>query len=439
MEPESGATRASGTAGPGLDPVLERHFARPLLDQLHRLSAQAGSAGGRPPVLALNGPVGAGKSSLGRHLEALAPSWGLRLVVASIDDLYLTWPQRRQRLAGNPFGVSRVPPGSHDVPLLLRCLRDWRRGGELRLPQFDKTLAGGEGDRSGWRVQPCDALVLEGWLMGCRPLALERFAPDRLSPDGLHSDGLHSQGLPRNGFPLDSPSPDSRAPAGDEDPRNPAGVIPAGVIRARGAPVLHPAERDWLPRWNRELAAYQPLWEACDGLWVLRPQHWGLPRRWRLQAEARQRRAGGGWLPAAALEGLVRSSLCSLPPALYQDPLVRHWSAQGLVQTWPPLTPPEPFHPGARHPGPRQPEHQQPGAQQPVLASPQTARQDREPPAEIGTAGADAASTMVQPEVKSLSLQGVALLDGRRRCRLALLHKDWAELQGASDGLRSLN
>ncbi|MFM7086287.1 MAG: hypothetical protein ACKOXO_04755 [Cyanobium sp.] len=302
MEPEPGAPRASGGAGPRLDPRLDRHFARPLLHQLRQLRAQVGSRGRRLPVLALNGPVGAGKSTLGRHLEALAPSWGLRLVVASIDDLYLTWPQRQQRLAGNPFGVSRVPPGSHDVPLLLGCLQEWRCSGELRLPQFDKTLAGGQGDRSGWRRQPCDALVLEGWLMGCRPLA-----PEELS---------------RNG-----PARNSLAAAGGTDP----------LCCALGAPELHPAEWDWLPRWNRELAAYQQLWDACDGLWVLRPQHWGRPRRWRLQAEARQRRAGGGWLPAAALESLVRSSLCSLPPALYQDPLLRDWAAQGLRQIWPPL------------------------------------------------------------------------------------------------------
>ena len=88
-----------------------------------------------------------------------------------------------------------------------------------------------------------------------------------------------------------------------------------------GAPPLRPGEWQWLPRWNRELERYVPLWQACDGLWLLRPLHWGLPRRWRFHAEARQRRRGGGWLPAADLERLVRASLCSLPPALYQDPL----------------------------------------------------------------------------------------------------------------------
>ena len=87
-------------------------------------------------------------------------------------------------------------------------------------------------------------------------------------------------------------------------------------------PVLSEAERLWLPRWDRELERYESLWSLADGLWVLRPRRWSLARRWRFQAEARQRRAGGGWLAPAELERLVRSSLHSLPPPLYQDPLV---------------------------------------------------------------------------------------------------------------------
>jgi D-glycerate 3-kinase len=223
-------------------------------------------------VLALNGPVGAGKSTLARTIADLARRRGLRLAVASIDDLYLPLPERRSRLAGNPFGVCRVPPGSHDVPLLLERLQAWRSRGNLRLPCFDKSLAAGEGERSGEREQEADALLLEGWLMGCHALGTTRLAQ-------LLAEGLQ-------GWPLSE------------------------------------AELDWIPHWDRALADYQPLWQACDGLWLLRPTAWTLPRRWRFQAEARQRRLGAGWLDGAALESLVRSSVHSLPPPLYQDPLL---------------------------------------------------------------------------------------------------------------------
>ena len=265
---------------PGADPLLIEQFGLPLLRRLAVLHQQAQQGNGRLPVIALNGPVGAGKSTLGRQLEALAPRFGLRLMVASIDDLYWPLAERQRRLAGNPFGVNRVPPGSHDIPLLLGALDRWRGGSELELPHFDKTLAAGQGDRAGWRRQAADALVVEGWLMGCLPVPAEHLGPLR------------------------------------------------SAATTDGAPALSEDEWAWLPHWNQALEAYRPLWQACDGLWLLRPLHWNLPRRWRFQAEARQRRAGGAWLDPSALAALVRSSLCSLPPAHYQDPLLRHWRGE---------------------------------------------------------------------------------------------------------------
>ena len=151
-----------------IHPSLLWGVAVPMLHWLKQRLANGSP--GRPPVLALNGPVGSGKTSLTRVLARLAAMDGVPLAVASIDDVYLTWPERRRVLQGNPFGVWRVPPGSHDIPLLLSQLDRWRRLGVLRLPRFDKTLAQGQGDRGGWSETPAAAVVIEGWLMGCRSL-----------------------------------------------------------------------------------------------------------------------------------------------------------------------------------------------------------------------------------------------------------------------------
>lgn len=254
---------------------LAEAFALPLLARL-RLRVDQGVR----PILGLNGPVGAGKTSLGRALLQLAPRFGLELGVASIDDFYLPWPQRQQAMAGNPFGVSRVPPGSHDLPLLDESLGRWAAGEPWTLPRFDKRLRRGEGDRAGERTVACEAVVLEGWLLGC----------GCLGPEALQQAVLAVHG-------------------GD----------------APGAPTLTAEERTWLPHWDRALEAYQPLWRRFEELWLLRPMRWDLPRRWRFQAEARQRRSmegqGQGWLNGEALDRLVRASLCSLPPQLYQEPL----------------------------------------------------------------------------------------------------------------------
>ena len=265
-----------------MDPLLLQGFARPMLAQLQELVGL-----GQRPIVGLNGPVGVGKSSFCQQLIDLAQPLGLRLAVASIDDAYLPWEERLVAMADNPFGVNRVPPGSHDVPLLIERLHRWRSGDGLHLPRFDKTLRDGAGDRvfeplGSEAATAIDALVLEGWLIGCRPLG----------PAGLTAAGVQ-----------------------------------AGMDLGVGLPPLEASEAAWLPHSDRQLEAYGPLFDLFDGLWLLRPLHWGLPRRWRFQAEARQRRLQrqqhnkGGWLKADELNRLIRASLASLPPHLYQDPL----------------------------------------------------------------------------------------------------------------------
>lgn len=274
-------------AAPRLDPGLLKGFALPLLEELHQRVAQ-----GHRPLLALNGPVGAGKSSLAGALQQLAQAAGLRLAVASIDDAYLPWAERRRAMAGNPFGVTRVPPGSHDTALLQERLACWRGGGALVLPRFDKTMRAGEGDRCGEETVEADALVLEGWLLGCRSLG------DDLPAQLAAIDDLPAQARP-------CPWP------------------------------LAAQERAWLHHWDRALQSYAPLGDPAlglvDGLWVLHPSRWSLPLRWRLQAEARQRRRGGGALSAQAVAAIVRATLASLPPALYQEPLLQQASAAAVI------------------------------------------------------------------------------------------------------------
>ena len=70
-------------------------------------------------------------------------------------------------MKGNPWGVPRALPGSHDLQLLQHTLELWRKGHPIQCPRFDKALRNGRGDRSGWRACHADLLVLEGWFVGC--------------------------------------------------------------------------------------------------------------------------------------------------------------------------------------------------------------------------------------------------------------------------------
>lgn len=94
-----------------------------------------------------------------------------------------------------------------------------------------------------------------------------------------------------------------------------------------GSAPLGAEQAAWLDNWDRQLEAYGPLFDLCDGLWMLRPLDWGLPKRWSLQSVDQQRRLQpqspklDGWLKPLELDRLMNSSLAALPPLPYQEPL----------------------------------------------------------------------------------------------------------------------
>lgn len=126
-------------------------------------------------VLGVNGPQGAGKTTLGRALA------GPGVVAVSIDDFYL--PRADQvalaaRYPDEPLFAARGGPGTHDVGLgtdVLGALREAR--GPVAVPVYDKGAHGGLGDRlprAAWRVvePPFRLVVVEGWMLGFRALGL---------------------------------------------------------------------------------------------------------------------------------------------------------------------------------------------------------------------------------------------------------------------------
>ena len=132
----------------------------------------------RPPLLAIAGPQGTGKSTLARHLAAWTALRGGRAAVLGLDDLYLPRAARLDLAARvHPLLRTRGVPGTHDIALGMRLLDVLATGGEdllaaggedeLLLPVFDKGLD----DRlevARWQHQrmPVDLVIIEGWCLG---------------------------------------------------------------------------------------------------------------------------------------------------------------------------------------------------------------------------------------------------------------------------------
>jgi D-glycerate 3-kinase len=133
----------------------------------------AAAKGAHSLVVGIAGPQGSGKSTLAARLPDLLAARGLRAVVLSLDDIYLTKADR-QRLADkvHPLFDTRGVPGTHDVVLGANTMMDLRQAGATRMPRFDK----GRDDRVDASVWPSaegpfDVVLFEGWCVGARPQA----------------------------------------------------------------------------------------------------------------------------------------------------------------------------------------------------------------------------------------------------------------------------
>ena len=155
--------------------------------------AQLARHAARPLVVGIQGPQGAGKTTLTRALIDALPALGLTGTTVSIDDFYLTRAGQLEVAAahpGNPYMEHRGYPGTHDIELGERTLAgasgcgqvrtgagrcEQVRAGALVIPVYDKSAHAGRGDRAPveqWRTvqMPIDLVFVEGWMLGFTPV-----------------------------------------------------------------------------------------------------------------------------------------------------------------------------------------------------------------------------------------------------------------------------
>ncbi|MGE3345745.1 MAG: hypothetical protein AB7L71_20160 [Vicinamibacterales bacterium] len=180
-----------GTHGMSLDPLFA-----PLHEPVHafvfdRLRERRP---GRPLVVGLQAPQGAGKTTLVTHLLRRLPELGWNGTGVSVDDFYLTRSEQVALAAthpGNPYLEHRGYPGTHDVALgaqVLEALRECDAAARVvRVPVYDKSAHGGRGDRvpdADWREVRCplDVVVVEGWMLGFAPVPDDALSDPHLRP-----------------------------------------------------------------------------------------------------------------------------------------------------------------------------------------------------------------------------------------------------------------
>lgn len=149
-----------------------------IISKLSQLNQTAST----PLVIGINGAQGSGKTTLVNDLVGLLQTRGIRSIGFSLDDLYLPYQEQRQlaeQHRDNPLLKYRGQPGTQDLELGRQTLLSLLSTKEysIRIPQYDKSLRGGYGDRmaqSEWltvsRPPAIDVVLFEGWCLGFRSL-----------------------------------------------------------------------------------------------------------------------------------------------------------------------------------------------------------------------------------------------------------------------------
>lgn len=211
-----------------------------LVDKLSRfLLAQQTDT---PFIFGVSGGQGAGKSTLCTALAKQLGAFDKKTVTLSLDDFYLSKAARADLAASvHPLCATRGVPGTHDVARLaavLAALGDVTSATPLPLPRFSKSHDDCAAD--GALTYRPDFVLLEGWCVGAHA--------DCISP------------MPQNEW--------ERA---------------------------HDPHAIW-KGWSRAAAsAYQPIFETCDALMLLRQENFDAVIDARWAQEQGNAAASGVW------------------------------------------------------------------------------------------------------------------------------------------------
>ena len=169
-------------------------LALPLLSQAYKFNK---NFPGRK-IIGISALPGTGKTTLGKWLESVSLKFNFKISVISIDDFYLPSKEMELAIKNNPWNVSRGFPGSHSIDLMKDKLVEWKVNGTLNVPVFDKSLRNGLGDRSHWRKDSPDLLIIEGWFLGVKPFNIESINSEKFLPPLNSSESSYRVNIQNN-------------------------------------------------------------------------------------------------------------------------------------------------------------------------------------------------------------------------------------------------
>ena len=216
-------------------------------------------------VIGLSALPGTGKTTLGLLIERLLLKMNIKASVVSMDDFYLPFSEMNIAIKDNPWNVSRGFPGSHSIDLIEDRILEWKKTGRFNYPVFDKSLRNGLGDRSCWKIDFPEILILEGWFLGVNQISSHMISKENIKPK------------------------------------------------------LYKKEIEYRSKIQKNLNDYLKIWQLIEKIWQLKPKIFSYIDVWKSDQEKEMLKIKGNALVGNQLTNFLRMLNCSIPQESFNE------------------------------------------------------------------------------------------------------------------------
>ncbi len=216
-------------------------------------------------VIGLSALPGTGKTTLGLLIERLLLKMDIKATVVSLDDFYLPSSEMNIAIKNNPWNVSRGFPGTHSINLIEEKILEWKNTGKFNYPVFDKSLRNGLGDRSYWKLDFPEILILEGWFLGVNKKSSQ------------------------------------------------------SILKENVEPPLYKREIEYRSKIQKNLNDYLKIWQLFEKIWQIRPKDFSYMNKWKSNQENEMLKIKGNALVDNQLTNFLRMLNCSIPQECFSE------------------------------------------------------------------------------------------------------------------------
>ena len=216
-------------------------------------------------VIGLSALPGTGKTTLGLLIERLSLKMDIKTSVVSMDDFYLPFSEMNIAIKDNPWNVSRGFPGSHSINLIEERILEWKNTGRFNYPVFDKSLRNGLGDRSSWKLDFPEILILEGWFLGINQISSQSISNEKVEPP------------------------------------------------------LYRREIEYRSIIQKNLYDYLKIWQLIEKIWQIKAKNFSYMNSWKSYQENEMLKIKGNALVGNQLTNFIRMLNCSIPQESFNE------------------------------------------------------------------------------------------------------------------------